>query len=153
VTGTQNESFRFVPDPDNPGWQLRAATNTGRFADIYGALSVRVEEGGTVRCRFTPQPAHLNILETVHGGFILAIIDQLLFVGPVVLGIADAERGITLDVTTQFFGPLVAGSPVDVVVEVLRETGRFVFVRGLFEQGGASAVAFTGKIQKARPSG
>ena len=148
-----DEIFGLAPDPDNPGWQVRREPHTGRFADIFGAIRVRIEAEGVVRCRIEPQARHLNVNGTIHGGFALALIDHVLFMGPVALGITGSAGGSTLDVTTQFFGPLVAGPPLDAVVEVLRETGKFVFVRGLIEQEGVAAVAFTGKFQKARPGG
>ena len=80
----------------------------------------------------------------------LAFIDQILFLGPHALGIKGSLGGMTLDVSTQFFGPLRAGAPIDAVVDVLRETGRLMFLRGLLEQDGQAAVAFSGTIRKAR---
>lgn len=143
-------SFGFVPDPDNPGWYVRPATDNGRFIDIFGIMRVRIEHEGKARLRVDTGPRHRNLNEAVHGGFVLALVDQALFAGPAALGIEAAVGGVTIETATQFFGPLVAGRPVDAVVEVLRETGRMVFIRGLIEQDGVAAVSFSGTIKKAR---
>jgi acyl-coenzyme A thioesterase PaaI-like protein len=153
LSGAIDDRFGFTPDPDNPGWLVRPASDTDRFVDIFGTMRVRVEADGKARCRVDLQPRHLNIIDTVHGGFLLALIDQMLFVGPALLGISGAAGGMTLDLASQFFGAVTIGKPLDIVIEILRETGRFVFVRGLIEQDGVAAVAFTGKILKARPYG
>ena len=140
----------FPPDPDNPGWLHFPATASGRFVDLFGAVRLRVEEDGRVRCRFAPGPQHLNILNSVHGGFAMAVVDQVLFFAPHARGIAGALGGVTIEAGVQFLAPL-AIAPFDAVVEILRETGRLVFMRGLFEQNGAPAVSFSGTIRKASP--
>lgn len=140
----------FVADPDNPGWQVRRAPALDRFADIFGDIRVRVEPDGKARVRVDALPLHRNIVEKVHGGFVLALIDQVLFVGPCALGIQGAIGGLTIDTSAQFFGPLAIGRPIDAVVEVLRETGKMVFMRGLIEQDGTAAVSFAGTIRKGR---
>ena len=46
-----------------------------------------------------------------------------------------AEGSVTLGIETQFIGAGDAARPLDCVVEVLRETRRLAFLRGLVEQG------------------
>ena len=141
--------FGFAPDPDSPGWQLRPAIATGRFVDLFGEMRVRIEAPDRARLRVMPEERHRNIGEAAHGGFLLALIDQSYFVVPAALGIAGALGGVTIDSATQFVSPVAIGKPVDAVVEVLRETGRMIFLRGLIEQDGVRALAFSGTIRKA----
>jgi uncharacterized protein (TIGR00369 family) len=143
-------SFGFIPDPDNPGWHVRPVNPEGRFIDMFGVIRARAEPDGKVRVRVETGPSHRNIFDQVHGGFTLALVDQALFVAPAILGIEGAVGAATIDTTTQFLGPLVTGKPVDAVVEVLRETGRMLFMRGLIEQDGVTAISFSGTIKKAR---
>lgn len=145
-----DDSFGFVPDTENPGWQVRPASHGDRFLDLFGTMHLRVEPDGKARIRLDPQRRHRNLYETLHGGFIMAFVDQALFIGPAALGIKGSVGGVTIDTATQFFGPLLVDKPLDAVVEILRETGRMVFVRGVMEQDGVAAVAFSGTIKKAR---
>lgn len=138
----------FEPDPDNVGWQVRPASSTGRFIDTFGDIRARIEGDRHVRLRIMPQNRHLNIIDTVHGGFTLSLIDQSFFIALAIRGMHEALGGSTIDTSTQFLAPVVGGKPIDVVVEILRETGRMVFMRGLVEQDGIAAVSFTGTIKK-----
>ncbi len=142
----------FPPAPDKPGWLIAGAEPTGRFADIFGPILLRIEEDGRIRCRFRPEPRHRNVLETIHGGFAMAVVDQVIFIGPHARGVPGALGGVTIDASMQFVAP-IAIAPFDAVVEILRETGRMVFMRGLIEQDGATALAFSGTIRKASPRG
>ncbi|WP_156679135.1 PaaI family thioesterase [Sphingomonas profundi] len=141
--------YGFAPDPEHAGWFVRRAAGIGRFVDIFGDIRVRPEGPATARMRVVPGPQHRNLTETVHGGFLLALVDQAYFVCPTALGITGAMNGLTVDSATQFLAPLVIDRPIDVVVEVLRETGRMIFMRGLIEQDDVRALAFSGTIRKA----
>jgi len=145
-----DENFGFVPDTANPGWQVRPASHEGYFLDLFGTMRLRVESDGKVRIRLDPQRHHRNLNETLHGGFVMAFFDQAMFIGPAALGIKGPIGGITIDTATQFFGSLLVDKPLDAVVEILRETGRMIFMRGVVEQDGVAAVAFSGTIKKAR---
>ena len=145
-----SERLGFVPDTEHPGWHVRPASEQDRFLDLFGTMRVRVEPDGTARIRIDPQPHHRNLNETVHGGFALAFIDQALFIGPAALGIEGAVGGLTIDTASQFFAQLLIDKPIDAVVEILRETGRLIFIRGVMEQDGVAAIAFSGTIKKAR---
>ena len=145
-----SDNLGFIPDTENPGWQVRPASQEDRFLDLFGTMRVRVEPDGKARIRIDPQRRHRNLQEMVHGGFIMAFVDQALFVGPSALGVKGAIGGITIDTATQFFAPLQIEGSIDAVVEILRETGRMIFIRGVMEQDGVAAVAFSGTIKKAR---
>ena len=55
---------------------------------------------------------------------------------------------MTVDLTTQFIGKGDAALPLDAVVEVLRETRRLGFLRGLIVQGDEKVASFTGTVRK-----
>ena len=145
-----SENTGFVPDTKHPGWHVRPASQDDRFLDLFGTMRVRVEPDGKARIRLDPQRRHRNLHEAVHGGFTMAFVDQALFIGPTALGIEGAIGGVTIDTATQFFAPLLIDKPIDAVVEILRETGRMIFIRGIMEQDGVAAIAFSGTIKKAR---
>lgn len=143
------ELFGYIPHPDRPGWVIRQPMDGNRFLDIYGVMEARIDADGRPRLSLMPADIHRNMLDKIHGGFLMAVIDHALFVGPGLLGIERAVGGITIDVSIQFLAPVNQRKPIDAVIEVLRDTYRMVFMRGTIEQDGTAAVAFSGTIKKA----
>lgn len=147
------QAFQYEPAEDHPGWFTWNLTDETRFnAQTMGRMLTRIEEradGARVaRLRMFPERRHSNLLEAVHGGVTLALIDISLFSAMRTLLSGDAAGSVTLDLSTQFIGAGRLGEPLDAVVEVLRETGRLVFLRGLVQQGDDTIAAFNGTIRK-----
>jgi uncharacterized protein (TIGR00369 family) len=136
------------PDPDHAGWWSWAVRAEGRFNEVIGKLLVR--EGGPRRglCRMFPEQSHSNLGDMVHGGAILTFIDMALFAGGRMAG-ADVNRAVTLDLSTRFLSPGRIGVPLDAEVELLRETGRLIFLDGRVTQEGELVASFTGALRKA----
>jgi len=134
---TQDSASAFVhqPDPENPGWHIWQFRDETRFnAQVMGKLLIRREGESGVRLRMFPERRHSNLLDAVHGGVTLALIDIALFgAARLVLG-ADIAGSVTLELSNQFIGAGKIGEPLDAVTEVLRETRRLVFLRGLVMQ-------------------
>lgn len=154
TTGTPR--FLYAPAPDHPGWHTWELADQTRFnAQVMGRMLVREEQAGTgvrvVRLRMFPEHRHSNLMDAVHGGVTLALIDIALFATLRLLLDGDAAGSVTLDLATQFIGAGRIGQPLDAVGEVLRETRRLVFIRGLVEQDGHLVAGFSGTVRK--PSG
>lgn len=148
-----NEAFRYEPAEDNPGWFTWDLTDPSLFnAQTMGRMLTRIEDradGAKVsRLRMFPERRHANVQDSVHGGVTLALIDVSLFAAMRSLLDGDAGGSVTLDLSTQFIGAGRLNQPVDAVVEVLRETGRLVFLRGLVVQADETIAAFNGTIRK-----
>ncbi len=141
-------SFTFGDDPDHPGWSRWTINDSTRFNSVFGPLSVRVEDG-LARVRFSPAQIHTNLRGHIHGGALLGFIDMAIFAAGRSFGVLTAGQAATLDLATQFIAgaPLDQG-PVEARVELLRETGRLLFLRGLIVQGEAVIVSFTATIRK-----
>src|SRR3546814_1093856 len=73
-------------------WLVRPASSDGGFLDVYGELRVRAETQRRARMTVAPDQRHLNIVGTLHGGFLMAIVDHALFAGPMALGIERSEE-------------------------------------------------------------
>lgn len=134
-------------DPDNPGWLVWKMNAKGRFLDIFGDVRLKQEGENRVRCRIDTEMRHANGFEAVHGGFMMAVVDQSLFW---TCHLLDRFEGgaVTLDSTTHFMGSPKAGQPIDAVVDILKETGRLIFLRGMIEQDGAPVASFSGTLRK-----
>ncbi|UIJ45942.1 PaaI family thioesterase [Sphingomonas cannabina] len=142
--------FSYEDDPDQPGWKLWKATDPTRFNTLLGPLSVRVD-GGIARVRMMPEHRHSNLRDHVHGGALLGFIDVAMFAGCRGFGVLNAGGAVTLDLSAQFIGGAAIGEPIEAQVELLRETGRMLFVRGIIVQGSDKIAAFSGTLRKSTP--
>jgi acyl-coenzyme A thioesterase PaaI-like protein len=140
------------PDPDHPGWWTWAARTDDRFNAVIGKLLVRADGPGRATCRMFPEARHSNLGDMVHGGAILTFVDMALFAGGRLAG-ANVSRAVTLDLSTRFLGRGRIGVPLDAEVELLRETGRLVFLAGRVVQEDKLVASFSGALRKfsARP--
>lgn len=111
-------------------------------------MLVRAEGDSHCRVRVIPTQSHLNATGNIHGGLTLGLIDVAMFAAMYLLRDVPVEGAVTLDIQTQFVGPGSADRPLDAVVEVLRETHRMGFLRGLVVQEDDLVASFTGIIRK-----
>jgi acyl-coenzyme A thioesterase PaaI-like protein len=139
--------IRHQPDPDHPGWWTWDVAGPERYNATIGKLLVRPEGAGRARCRMFPDTLQSNLGNVVHGGAILTFIDMALFAGGRLAGL-DISHSVTLDLSAQFLAPAELGRPLDTSVELLRETKRLAFMRGLVEQEGAIVAAWSGTLRK-----
>lgn len=142
--------FSFEDDPENPGWKVWKATDPSRFNSLLGPLWVRVD-GEIARVRMQPDRRHSNLRDHVHGGALLGFIDVTMFAACRGFGVLTAGAAVTLDLSTQFIGGAHYGQPIEAEVELLRETGRMLFVRGIVTQGEIKVAAFSGTLRKSTP--
>jgi acyl-coenzyme A thioesterase PaaI-like protein len=113
---------------------------------------VIVQAGEKARVRMlNPGREHTNLADTLHGGALMAFIDCALFAGAHGCGLRGVSRAQTIDCSVQFIGAGRPGMPLDAVVELLRETGRMLFLRGQLEQDGALIAAFSATVRKPSP--
>ena len=64
-------------------------------------------------------------------------------------GVLNAGGAGTVDLSAQFIGAGSWGEPLEARIELLRETGRMLFLRGLVVQEGQPTIAsFTGTLRK-----
>ncbi|CAN5168867.1 hypothetical protein BH09PSE3_BH09PSE3_16840 [soil metagenome] len=141
---------RFIhePDPAHPGWMTWDLSGESRFNSVLGKMIVQ-RDGDIARARIFPEFGHTNLDSNVHGGVMLTLSDIALFVGAQLLGRVGSNGGVTLDLSMQFIGAGKVGEPMDAEVELLRETGRMVFLRGIILQEHGKVAAFSGTLRKA----
>nr|WP_286207732.1 PaaI family thioesterase [Hephaestia sp. MAHUQ-44] len=133
--------------PDHPGWVTWELSDPTRFNSLLGPLLLRVE-GDVARVQMTPRHEHSNLQDNLHGGALLAFIDIALFAASRGFGVIEAGTAVTLDLAVQFIGAGKVGAPLEARVELLRETGRLLFLRGLVVQGDGTVASFSGTIRK-----
>ena len=140
--------FSYDDDPAEPGWKRWQFRDPTRFNAFIEPIHIRIE-GTVARVRMLPRRDHSNMRDAVHGGALLGFIDVALFAGSRGLGVLQAGGAVTLDLSAQFIGAGRVGVPLEARVELLRETGRLLFLRGLVVQEDEPVIAsFTGTLRK-----
>ena len=148
----KDEIFDHGPDPDNPGWNHWNLKDDTLFnGAVMGKLITRRDDDGKCRLRMFPERRHENLQGIVHGGVTLSLIDISMFTTMHVIGTGNAGPSVTLELSTQFIGGGDMKRPLDAVTEIMRETGKLVFVRGVVEQDDDQVAAFSGIIRKFAP--
>jgi acyl-coenzyme A thioesterase PaaI-like protein len=85
----------------------------------------------------------------VHGGALLGFMDVGLFAASRGFGVLGAGGAVTVDLSAQFIDGSAIGVPLEARIELLRETGRMLFLRGLIVQEARTIASFTGTLRKA----
>jgi len=147
-----SEYFDYEEIPGGDGWYSWNPIDRTRFNyAILGELITRREAGpaGEVcRLRMVPEHRHTNLQEMIHGAATLALIDIALFATVHTLGNGEAGPSVTLELSTQFVGAGKPELPLDAVTEIVRETGRMVFLRGQVVQEDHVVASFSGIVRK-----
>ena len=148
MTEAPSAHFLYEDDPDLPGWKRWQFRDPTRFNAFIEPLHVRVEDD-IARVRMMPRHDHSNLREAVHGGALLGFMDVALFAASRGFGSLSAGGAVTLDLSAQFVGMGAIGVPLEARIEMLRETGRMLFLRGLVVQEDKPVIAsFTGTLRK-----
>lgn len=143
--------FSYRESPDHPGWMTWELRDPTRFNGLFGPMLLRVDEG-VARVRMTPAHVHSNLSGAMHGGALMGFADMAIFAAARGFGLIEAGVAVTLDFSAQFIGRAATGAPIEARVELLRETGRLLFLRGLIVQprddGDEVVLSFAATIRK-----
>ena len=154
---SERAQTHFHDQPLSDGWIAWNLKDATRFNSLIEPLQVRREgvtaDGRpTARLRMLPTRQHSNLGDNVHGAITLALIDIALFASSHQFGVLNVGPAVTLDLSTQFIGAGRIDEPLDAVTELVRETGRLVFLRGMVVQGagdGHIVATYAGTVRKA----
>lgn len=129
-------------------WNL--ADRTRYNTAVLGELHVR-REGEQCRLRMFPERHHTNLGDNIHGAVTLGLIDIALFATMHVIGSGNAGPSVTVELSTQFVDAGDPAQPLDAVTEIVRETGRMLFLRGQAVQGTTVVASYSGIVRKMKP--
>lgn len=130
------------------GWSQWADPHPDTFLQAIGRGYMRGIAPGRAHVALETRSSHRNRLDTLHGGMIAAFADHAFFGGLWAMGHRDQVNGVTIDLTMQYLGAGKVGPNLLADVELLRETGRMLFLRMLITQDGATVAASTATIRK-----
>lgn len=145
----ETTAFVSEPDPEHLGWLTWQLRDERRYnTQVLGKLLVRPGDPDKAWVRMFPELRHSNFSDNLHGGTVLGFIDVALFGAARMFGMIDVGPAVTIDLSVQFIGAGRIDVPLDAEVELLRETGRLLFLRGLVVQGENRIAGFSGTIRK-----
>ncbi|KKW91130.1 phenylacetic acid degradation protein [Sphingobium chungbukense] len=131
-------------------WMSWADPVPGTFLDSAIGISY---SRGDAECQATvmleTRPSHANRLGALHGGFLAAFADHALFAGLAAMGRPEQAAAVTVDLTMQYCGSGKVGPHLRAEVELLRETGRMMFLRLTLHQDEELIAASTATVRKA----
>lgn len=152
--------FDFHPiDPaqadGESGWYSWNLVDETRYnTAVLGRMQVRRESGPAgdqCRLRMFPERRHTNLGDNIHGAVTLGLIDIALFATMHVCGSGEAGPSVTVELSSQFVDAGDPKRPLDAVSEIVRETGRMMFVRGQAVQGDRIIASYSGIVRKMKP--
>ncbi|MFD1107151.1 PaaI family thioesterase [Sphingobium olei] len=131
------------------GWAAWSDPRPDTFLQAIGRGYMRAVGPGKGLVALETRTSHRNRLDTLHGGLLAAFADHAYFGALWIMGHKAQVNGVTLDLTMQYLGAGKVGPDLIAEVELLRETGRLMFLRMLITQDGEPVAASTATIRKA----
>ncbi len=127
-----------------PGYRLHPFHDP--FEDYVGPLWLD-DRGGDLRFAFRAQPKHCNTGGSVHGGMLMTFADfALCFAG--CWDTIEEERCVTISLDCEFLDGARDGDLIEASAEVLRQTRRLSFVRGIVTVGDRNVLSFAGVARR-----
>ncbi|WP_336972772.1 PaaI family thioesterase [Sphingobium aromaticiconvertens] len=131
------------------GWAAWSDPHSDTFLQAIGRSYLRSDAPGRAQVALETRPSHRNRLDALHGGFIAAFADHAYFGALWAMGHVAQVNGVTVDLSMQYLGSGRVGSILLANVDLLRETGRLMFLRMLITQDGEPVAASSATIRKA----
>ncbi len=130
------------------GWYSWNLVDETRYnTAVLGSMRAR-REGDRCRLRMFPERKHTNLGDNIHGAVTLGLIDIALFATMHACGSGEAGPSVTVELSSQFVDAGDPAEPLDAVTEIVRETGRMLFLRGQAVQGDRIIASYSGIVRK-----
>ncbi len=95
------------------------------------------------------RPDHANRLNALHGGFLSGFADHALFAALAAMGRPEQMAAVTVNLNMQYCGAGRVGPNLQADVDLLRETGRLMFLRMTISQEDVLIAATSATVRKA----
>ncbi|XCA04350.1 PaaI family thioesterase [Sphingobium sp. SJ10-10] len=132
------------------GWLSWTDTVPGTFLDsAIGTSYSRSDAAGKATVMLESRPSHANRLGALHGGFLAGFADHAYFAALAAMGRPEQAAAVTVDLSMQYCGSGKIGPHLCAEIELLRETGRLMFLRLTISQNDELIAASTATVRKA----
>ena len=138
----------LIKDGPDQGWLKweQDDSHKGRFAQSALNPIIWREEGAQVRAKMASGVEHTNNGGVLHGGFLMSFADMALFA--IAYKALETTYAVTVTCNFEFLGAGEPGVDVEAVGEVIKETGKTIFVRAVAYQGDRAVLNFSGTLRK-----
>ena len=117
------------------------------FEDHCGPMYFKKIDGNNVS-RMVLEEKHMNGQGNVHGGVLMTFADYALFV--IARDQLEGIGAVTVSFNCDFIGPGEIGDLLESEGEIVRETGRMLFVRGMITRSDDILLRYSGILRKIR---
>jgi len=142
----------LVADGPWAGWLSWADRVPGTFLDAIGVSYSRSDAPGRATVMVATLPSHNNRMDALHGGFLASFADHAYFAGLCAMGRLEQAGAVTVDLNMQYCGSGRIGVDLRAEIELLRETGRLIFMRLTLWQEDVLVAASSATFRKASAS-
>ena len=143
----------LVPDGPWAGWLAWSDPVPGTFLETaIGTSYSRGDGTGKAVVMLESRPSHANRLGALHGGFLAGFADHALFAALAAMGRPEQAAAVTVDLNMQYCGAGRLGPPLRADVDLLKETGKLLFLRMTISQEDTLIAAASATVRKAPAS-
>lgn len=141
----------FFPQCDSSDWCEKRMPEAARFDRCFAPFQFRKLGPGRVEVDIPTPAESANAHGGIHGGYLAARIEQILYLPLYVNRSVGLGRVVIVDYSLKYLMGGELGESLQGEVELMQETGRLGFTRGLLRQGDQPLVSFTATIRKLPP--
>lgn len=139
--------------PEDPllaqqGWRLLHPPAGRGYDSRLPPLLIRRGKPGEAEARIETGAAGANSAGGLHGGFLASIAEVTLFLPLFLHGRVSSIGAATIDLSVQYLTAGTVDAPVEAHIQLLQETGRLGFVRGMLSQREKPICAYSGTVRK-----
>ncbi|MBU0538703.1 MAG: PaaI family thioesterase [Gammaproteobacteria bacterium] len=138
----------YFPDVETSDWMPMAMPRGDSFDSHLDPYQIRKSGAGRAEARFDTNNACQNEQNGLHGGYLAVRAEQVLYLPLYVNRSVAFGRVVTIDMTLQYVAGGTIGLPLLAEVELIHETGRMGFTRGVLKQEGRVLTSFTATLRK-----
>ena len=140
---------RLLTEGPWAGWLTWLESDERSFMQVLGPSLSRSDAPGRATVMLATHALHSNRTGALHGGFLAGFADHAYFAALFVIGRPAQIFAVTVDLTMQYCGAARVGPMLRAEVELLRETGRLMFMRLALYQDDELVGASSATLRKA----
>ncbi|WP_269620306.1 PaaI family thioesterase [Zhongshania sp. BJYM1] len=138
----------YFPNVESSDWMAMSMPEGDSFDARLDPYQFRKVAAGKAEALFETNSGSQNGQNGLHGGFLAARAEQVLYLPLYVNRSVALGRVVIIDMNLQYVAGGTVGVPLLAEVELIQETGRMGFTRGLLKQEGRVLTSFTSTIRK-----